>query len=450
MKERSGNHTLNLLLHEKPIFLSLLVFTIVWFLTLFVSRTLWKESLPFVDLQAGLITFLIPFLLVGMVAAWSKKHEKLFGIFALFFAAELIFVVLNTFIFHFHINNYGDYGQLSTEIGNGEVFPRWLIGSSLLMHLYQSIFVKLPVVLSTFVYLRLAGSFLMCLFSIFLIKRYPNRLSIILPLITPIWLILAIGYDEYYPIIAPVVLMVLVLLSEDLLKKIHPVLMGAIVSVIALLYAGFVPYAIFLLIIYAIRRGWIAGLISLASAVGCSFLIILVLWPDTIANFFYNYYSALNLTEANLYPGQSLSHTPFFKPQFALSAANLHRLLFMYFWAGGISPILVIAAIITFLVKTTKKNLLRISFISVTLFFLWQVFYFFFMIPRLGPTNDIDLFFSVYITVPFFAGWLLDETVSRTQPKTQALVKNVCFAIVTANTSVAFLYFAFLGLPALG
>ena len=38
-----------------------------------------------------------------------------------------------------------------------------------------------------------------------------------------------------------------------------------------------------------------------------------------------------------------------------------------------------------------------------------QALYFLFMIPKLGPLRDIDLFFTVYLTVGFVAGVLGDK-----------------------------------------
>jgi hypothetical protein len=436
-------------LKQKPILSSLLVFTLVWFLSFLLSQFVWRDSLPKADLLVYGLSFLIPFFLVGGVSAWSKKHEGLFWVLAAFFLLEFLFVFLNAFFFHIRISSYGDNGQLSSAIANQTVLPRWMLGSSLLNFIYKSIFLHLPVVISTIAYVRLAGSAFMCLFSILLIKKFPSRFAMILPMLTPIWIILAVGYDEYYPFITPMLLFMLVLLSEDILQKINPFLMGLIVSAIGLLYAGFVPFAAFILAVYCLRRGALASIKAVISTLLFLFLLIKIFWPDTIPAFFIYYYSSLNIGDASLYPGQFLAHTPFFKPQFAFSATNFRRLFFIYYWAGGLSPLLILAACGKLFKRISLKLFKNLTSLAVLFLFLWQAFYFVFMIPRLGAVNDIDLFFSVYITFAFFAGWMIDKLLKNTQPEIQSLIKNVVFAAFAGNSALAIVYFAFVGLPLL-
>ena len=58
---------------------------------------------------------------------------------------------------------------------------------------------------------------------------------------------------------------------------------------------------------------------------------------------------------------------------------------------------------------TGKPNLSRVLFIA---FVLWQILYFVFMIPKLGPFVDIDLFFSVYFLLAMLAGLICDKWIS--------------------------------------
>jgi hypothetical protein len=55
-------------------------------------------------------------------------------------------------------------------------------------------------------------------------------------------------------------------------------------------------------------------------------------------------------------------------------------------------------------------------------------YYFFFMIPRLGLTADLDLFFPVYLLLPFLAGRLLDGQPDAPPHSSTAMVLAVAIA----------------------
>ncbi len=87
----------------------------------------------------------------------------------------------------------------------------------------------------------------------------------------------------------------------------------------------------------------------------------------------------------------------------------------MNFWGGGIAPLLLVLTGVKFF-KHRDRSWFRqnwIRFLPIGLLFGWQIFYFFFMLPKLGPVKDIDLYFSVYLTIAFVAGLLVDELLRR-------------------------------------
>ncbi len=267
-----------------------------------------------------LITFFIPFILVGGTAFWSVGHQKLSRFMQVFFLIALIFVFFNVVFLHIPIKSYGDTLFLSKRVELGGVFSRWMIGSSLLKSLYQCIILPLakhnvlPIFREADIFIRLSGSFLMIIFSILLLNRYPNRLAVLLPLSVPIWLLLSSGYSEYYPFIAPIFLSILVFLWESDMRNTPPWLMGLLISSIALLYAGFVPVSGLILCVYGLRVGLKKGFQAfIASGLFAIFLIV-VLWPGSLPGFYHQYIDALNLGDHRsipYYQGKSILNTPF-------------------------------------------------------------------------------------------------------------------------------------------
>ncbi len=90
----------------------------------------------------------------------------------------------------------------------------------------------------------------------------------------------------------------------------------------------------------------------------------------------------------------------------------------------------------------------KISLLAIGLVVLWQCIYFIIKIPRLGPVNDIDLFFSVYITLAFATGLLFENILQNHFPEKLNQWRNVIFSIYIGNTAITILFLVFRGVPA--
>jgi hypothetical protein len=442
--------------------LSLLAYSFSWEISNIISHLFWKTSIPNANSISSLLDFIVPAIFIATAIFWTRCKKPIFQILPIFFIIFPVLVFLNISFFHFKTNNFGDNEQLGQVIEAGQVFSRWMIGSSVLKSIFQSLWLPLamrgllPFTPDPAIFIRLAGSLFMCGFSIFILRKFPTRLSIVLPLFVPIWLLLASGYSEYYPFITPVYLCLLIFLSVSDVKNFPPIWMGLLVSTVALLYAGFVPIALFLLLIFFLRNGWKTGLIALMYSGLFAILLIVFLWPKSFPNFFKSYIFDLNLGELNTeypaYKGNALSNTPFFSPNFIFSLVHLRQLFFMYFWGGGFSPLLlIIGFILTF--KNwlhQKEGILNFNNLSVGVLLIWQALSFMIVIPKYGPVNDVDLFFSVYIAFAFVAGLLFDNYFKNIQPEKRMLIQNVVFSAVLGNTAFILMNLIFLGLPTPG
>lgn len=79
------------------------------------------------------------------------------------------------------------------------------------------------------------------------------------------------------------------------------------------------------------------------------------------------------------------------------------------------------------------------------LLFAWQLFYFIFMLPRLGPKTDIDLFFSFYICLAFAAGHVWDFIKKRESFNDR--INDMIVPTVAANTVVTLFFLLRAGIP---
>ncbi len=274
--------------------LSLAAFTVAWLFTFLLARLFWGNILPDGSNIGFTLAFFLPLPLVAGIALWSKRSGKGFIFFQYFFLFLTIIVILNLIIFHIPLQNYGDNGFLSERIDANLLFERWMLGSKFLNSIYHSIWYPLanhnllPFPVGANIFLRLFGGIWMGLFSFFLIKRYPNKLSVVLPLSLPLWILLSSGYNEYYPFIAPIFLGLLVFLSQNNMKTISPFWMGVLTSVFGLAYAGFLPISMIILFIYGLRVGGRKSLTAGLFAIVCIILFIAILWPTSLPEFLTN------------------------------------------------------------------------------------------------------------------------------------------------------------------
>ncbi|MBN2185136.1 MAG: hypothetical protein JW746_07385 [Candidatus Krumholzibacteriota bacterium] len=327
------------------------------------------------------------------------------------------------------------------------MFPRWFLGTAIMTRLYQFVWTPLgshlPETLSSGDgFIRISGALLMGVSSFVFLRVYGSRLALLVPLLTPVWLMFCSGYNEYYPFIAFIYLGFLFVLSSDLSKR-PPVFVAAISSLLCISYTAFVPVGILLIVCYALSTSIKKALAALLFTGLICISAIILLWPEAITSFASEYRDALNLGEKNThylaYKGQSAGNaTPFFKLSYALSFEHILHLCFMFFFSTGAVPVLLLALALT---GHFKKDLLAefartkavIFLVSALLF---QLCYFLLLIPKLGPVKDIDLFFSVYLTVGFAAGFAGDRFLDMISAETRDIWRNCVVGSCIGSSAV--------------
>ena len=355
---------------------------------------------------------------------------------------------------------YGDSEYLLARVGSGTPVAKWLAGTALADWLHAAVWefppaaAALPPALAAPAgFWGAIGALAMAVAALWILQRWPDRLAAVLPMLTPIWLMLAAGYLEYYPLIAGALLGALLWLLDGRLAERSPRAVGLVIATLPLLYIGFIPLSALIAAAYALaapRRllpalGWaLIGFAALAA----------VLWPAGVADYLRTMNGQYMFGEAFTdprYRGQVAGeHSIFFRAGYALSAARLREVAAMYFWAGGLlaPPVLLgCAAYLARAGRLPRRLPARTSRLWAALALLaWQGFYLLFMIPKLGPVRDIDLFFAAYLTVALLAGLAADAALP---PAAAGRARVALCAAVLGSTAISSLFLMRLGLPGL-
>jgi hypothetical protein len=441
-------------------FFCCLVSVLLTFLAVNCIQFFWTGSFGSMDAAKWFAILFAVIAATGSLSAvvfLQRYNVSLLRIIQLLIIAGFIGTALNIIFQFTKLLAYGDTGVLSEQfLQKNIIFPRWFLGSAFLNLLYQSLWPTigrfLPEMLSTADgFVRVTGAALMACSSIALLRSFGPRLMILATIFSPLWLMFCTGYDEYYPFIAGLYLAVLCILLKGI-GRYSPWIVAGIVSVLLLSYAGFVPLAGLVLVCY----GWTAkgsAFLKAVAATGlmCIFAVI-VLWPDTPTNFVHVYQDTLNLGEQNIgvqYAGLSANAcSPFFKASYALSSEHMRQLLFMLFWGGAFLPILGMlpAGIFCFKRRIGVKTLRDQGVICIGLYFAFQVFYFIFMIPKLGAVRDIDMFFPFHLLLFFIAGLMGDRVLDTLSAYWSRMIQACVMGVLLGNSSVMLVYLLHIGI----
>ncbi len=390
---------------------------------------------------------------VGLIAAWV-------GIWG--------FAAWNAVAGRVALVGYGDVGFLAGRLEQqGGLFPRWLAGNAVLEWLYVAVW-RSPFLTGivpagrpgTSLFIAVSGASVMaaCAIAVILIgwRRFP--LAVVLTTFSPIFVMLALGYDEIYPMVAGPFLLALFWLFSRPLEQADGVAVGATLGVLAILYVPLAPFSAVAAVTIALMvphraRSLLAT--GTATVVGG----IVVCWPHGVSHFFRSLYMTLNLGDSNTFFERYMGHAAgprsfTFAWPYALSVEHLRDLGLMWFWSGTL-PILgaavSAAAVVWWLQRRGRSGpgagmtLDRRVWLALAIA-AQQGWWALLMIPKLGPRQDVDLFFSAYLTAAFLVGTLLDRLVGRSASRSRNVLFVSAAALGAAAASLAFL--AVGGIPA--
>lgn len=351
------------------------------------------------------------------------------GAIALLTLANLIFGSVN-------IKQYGDAIFIQWFTTSGQVFSRWLAGTALLIKLYpmfnasfvKKLFQHWP---EAYAFIALTGVATMLIFTGALARLAEGKWVLLLPMLTPIWLIFYMGYQEYYPFIAGAWLCAIFLCFSD--RAFGWIWWALAAGILSLLYVGFWPAA--LLLCFGAGRSKLLDALKTSALALIIFLIgIKLFWPQAQGDFIASLISDLNLGEKNTgylaYKGQSMSdNSIFFKPSYAFTYDHLFHLLYMLSAGLGATILVAFGAILSGFSRLELAGYLQEKWLGCLLVG-WQLFYFFMMIPKFGPVKDFDLFFSFYLTAAALLGSLIDYLFRLHYERFQKIIPLVITAMI--------------------
>ena len=374
------------------------------------------------------------------------KHRSIFIVLvpASFLLLAIIEKLLNADLF----TNYGDDGQITGLLEAGVPFSRWLIGTSVLVKLFK-FFQLFYDAISAKVFAEISGAIIMFFCSTFLIIRRRTQAMIILPLTTPVWILFCLGYNEYYPFIAGIFVFVSIWLID---KKPSERLFfwAAIAGLLPLVYVGFVPLAGLVIIKLFFHRKSLLGFTSnLLISAAVVVLSAKVAWGGTLPSLLERLKSDLLIGDRGAvdeYIGKALPNIPgTFKIPYAFSFWHFQDLAFIALFSGGVVFLLFWLPFGSVLTKNyvLKLKNFRTDSLMLVLLVIFHLASMLFFIPKLGPTRDIDSYFSTVLSVSICLGARLDQLFDSNNINFRDRARTV--SLITASSSPLILALAVYG-----
>lgn len=186
------------------------------------------------------------------------------------------------------------------------------------------------------------------------------------------------------------------------------------------------------------RKNWTERATSLAIWLVAYVGAIEFSWPAGHIDYLRNLTSDLMLGSLGGYEGMASSEKSiFFNIQTLISFDHLSGVAYMLVFGAGLASVIFFLAVLvtpSLGFATTRKTvapLISLGWIQ-WLLVAWSVFYIFAMMAKLGPTGDIDAFYSSYITISIVVGLVADR-ISERRGGQYGLKNKLVFAIAVAN-----------------
>lgn len=342
-------------------------------------------SLSFGAAQRHWSRFLLPIsaLVVGAARALDLSHFRLLG-------------------------QYGDYEDLGKYLADGKEFARWQLGLTLLQEAYE--FVNSFLVdIDTHEFVKLTGALLMAVWGFWILKR--DSVSVIPWLLTssPLWILFSLGYDEYYPFVAGLTIAAAwsVFAPTPIFQRDTTYI---IVGLLPALYVGALPVSIALLV-----RQWAIEFSNRERSRGSIFALATFLIAIELGGELRGYVENLTF-HMNLGREDSASARSFLAD--ASYVFSLRHLLDIWFWlvcSGALVAMIGTFAYARWRVRsqTRHHSIIPLSHRlfearAQTLLVVLAITFLIFMLPLLGPTRDIDLYFISMFVLLLLLGTRLD------------------------------------------
>ena len=363
------------------------------------------------------LIFMLVCLIFGQTKFWIHFKRTSLLTSSLMAAIILIAVVKESIQKPIFVS-YGDFETLIGVLKGTRMLSVWALGSSFLSSIYI-LLVSFVVQVSVIKFLSVFSSLFVLGTTLFTIKISKGRLSYLLPIICPIWIGFCLGYDEYNTFMAPVFLFVALWIFHG--KQPENVYVTSIIAgLLPVLYIGFAPISFFVLLKLLIsRKGSRDFLTAISICLGSFLGAIEFSWPAGHLDFLRNLPKDMLLGSVGGFEGKAFSEkSAFLNVASIFSLEHLSDLTYMIVFGGGlIAVIFVISVLLGPILILPRIRRLVAPTVSIgwiqALFLAWNLFYMVAIIAKLGPTGDVDMFYSTYISIAIFVGLVIDRITER-------------------------------------
>jgi hypothetical protein len=270
------------------------------------------------------------------------------------------------------------------------------------------------------------------------ITKSKGRLSYLLPLMSPMWIAFCFGYDEYNAFVSPIVLFVALWIFWGEQPK-SATVASICAGLLPALYVGLGPISIIVMLKLLVpRKNWNERVTSIAIWLAAYVGAIEFSWPKGHIDYLKNLTSDLMLGSAGGYEGMASSDkSPFFNIQTVLSYDHLSGVGYMLLFGAGLVSVIFFLAVLALpalgfaKARKTFAPLISLGWVQ-WLFVIWSVFYIVALMAKLGPTGDIDAFYSSYITISIMVGLVADR-ISEGWGSQLGLKNKLVWAIAIVN-----------------
>ena len=397
-------------------FASLSVFP---FFRLNVNRSegdIWQVSLVWLALSLayGLVS-------CGLVTLAVGARERSWLRFLL--PSLFLLVAVSRALFLFGSQDFNKYGDsLSFFVPDNEDMGRWLLSYAVVREVFDGVNALLfDIAPVTFV--RLSGSTLMLAWSCWIIARRESSVTPWLIMLSPIWVLLSVGHDEIYPFVAGLTIAVLwqIFSGQQIFDRNTNYI---IAGVLPALYIGTAPASLALIIFTWGLEHDLPRRIKGVVVAAISFAVAVEVGGD-FKGYFKNLVSDIGFNGFVRYPEGGLNDNPLattgsrsvFTP--ASYAFSWTHLLDIVFWLVCGTGLLVLIWVLVESRTASKRRATDVLAGSVRPPFFIRlarvvlvgsaVLFLIFMLPGLGPTADIDLYFWSMFVILLIAGLRLDR-----------------------------------------
>lgn len=409
MLDNGGNPALGRLALTATIQRRLLIIAVVSGLTAVLCYLV--GGFPYSSRAIGVACGLVLLIAIGALQGTSVHDRRFFySVLAVQGALGLAVILFGPF----QKRLFGDGAALLRIVEEGTLYPRWLGITAMLRFFYHT--VGLGSVLGVESFIRVVGWGAMVGGFAFAGRCAASPFPFLLVLTLPLSFVFIAGHIEIYSAVTGLLSVALATLDRWSLDRASALKILVIAALLPWLYLGFAPFGAILVGVVCLARPRLGILVGLGAA-ALFLALTAATWSGGLESFLTSLSSQIDTGHGHLVRRyrQLLPEDAsiYFPLGAAFSGLHARDLAFMIFYgAGWCLPLCCLAQtprLMRILRSSDRRGAAEGGGLFLLITTIFYLHYLFFMVPRQGPTKDLDLFFVSYIVIAYALGRFLEE-----------------------------------------